>query len=115
MTRTYHFAESLGTTECKLRDGSFVSLPVFPGILKHPRPSELFALMKDEDVARNYTRVALQKAGWQILKTFQRDWLAACLEQSPMRAGRRGAIRFLLGLDPSPFDPVVQLSTGDAQ
>ena len=103
MTRTYRFAQPIGTTECILRDGTAICLPVFPGIMKHPRPSELFALIQDEDTARKYTGLALEKAAWQVLKEFPPGWLANCLKQVRLREGRRQALRFLLGLEPSPF------------
>jgi len=88
---------------CTLKTGHTVDLPIFPGILKHPHPSEIGSLIQDEDVARKYTRQALEKACWQVLREFPRPWLAACLDDTPMRPGRRRSLRFLLGLDPSPF------------
>ncbi|MBI3926635.1 MAG: hypothetical protein HY319_13925 [Armatimonadetes bacterium] len=98
MTRSYPFVRPLGATECILADGRRIRLPVIPGILKHPHPSDLFQLLQDEDVARKYTRLALQKAAWQVLKEFPRDWLIEALEQTSLRESRRQALRFLLGL-----------------
>ena len=105
MTRTYRFTQSIGSTECILSDGTAIRLPVFPGILKHPRPSELFALIQGEDAARKYTCVALEKAAWQVLKEFPRGWLIKCLEEVRLREGRRQALSYLLGLARSPFEP----------
>jgi hypothetical protein len=99
MIRTYQFVRPLGSTECVLANGQRISLPVIPGILKHPHPSELFALLRDEDVARKYTRLALQKAAWQVLKEFPRTWLVEILKEVTIPDGRRRALRFLLQLD----------------
>jgi hypothetical protein len=103
MTRTYKFAKPIGFTECRLADGSAVRIPVIPGILKHPRPGELEGLLQDQDVAYKYTRLALEKAAWQVLKEFPLPWLVACLAGARLREGRRRALRFLMKLDPSPF------------
>lgn len=80
-----------------------IDLPVIPGILKHPRPAELAGLLQHETVARKYTRLALEKAAWRVLGEFPVDWLAQCLDGTSMREGRRQALRYLMGLDPSPF------------
>jgi len=103
MTRTYRFARPMGSSDCVLKDGQRVTLPVFAGILKHPHRDEISSLIQDEDVARKYTQLALQKAAWQVLREFPREWLAQCLDHVELREGRRRALRFLLGLDPSPF------------
>ncbi len=103
MTRGFRFVKPLGTTLCVLSDGRRIALPVVPGVLKHPHPSELFRLLENEAVARKYTRLALQKAVWQVLKEFPRDWLVENLGHARLREERRRALRFLLGLAPPPF------------
>lgn len=97
MTRTYRFVRSLGTTDVHLEDGTLLRLPVFPGILKHPPPDQLFSLLQDEAAARKYTRLALQKAAWQVLREFPRGWLVSCLAETEMREGRRRALDYMLG------------------
>ncbi len=82
---------------CRLADGRDVVLPVFPGILKHPKTTELEALLQDERVARKYTKLALQRAAWPILSHFPAAWLRECLESADVRPGREQALRFLLG------------------
>ncbi len=103
MTRTYRFVKPIGIANCTLADGSTVRLPVFPGIVKHLPANELVPLLEDEYTARKYTRLALERAAWAILREFPRDWLIQCLEKMPMRQGRRQALMFLLGVMPSPF------------
>jgi hypothetical protein len=102
MTRPYHFARPIGIAVCQIEGSETVSIPVFPGLLKHPHPSELVSLISDRDVARKYTRLALEKASWQILKEFPRPWLSSCLPEIKVRPGRLKALRFLMGLDKSP-------------
>lgn len=96
MKRTYRFVESLGTVRVKLQEGGEVTLPVFPGILKHPTTEELPDLLSRPSVARKYTSLALQKAPWQVLREFPRDWLKSCLTGTSLREGRERALRFLL-------------------
>jgi hypothetical protein len=96
MKRIYRFVESCGTVRCTLGPGREVTLPVFPGILKHPTVDELRELLKRPAVARKYTVLALRKAPWQVLREFPRDWLEACLAEANLRAGREKALRFLL-------------------
>lgn len=103
MTRTYRFVKPVGTVNCALSDGTSVRLPVFPGIYKHLPADELVPLLEDEYTARKYTRLALERAAWAILREFPRDWLAQCLEEAAMRQGRRRALLFLMGIVPSPF------------
>jgi hypothetical protein len=103
VTRGYRFVQPVGVARCKLSDGSVVTLPVVAGIFKYPPATELGELLSDEDVARKYTRIALEKAAWQVLKEFPRDWLRLSLDSAQLRPGRRRALRFLLGLEPSPF------------
>jgi len=96
MKRSYRFVESEGTVQCALGSGRKVTLPVFPGILKHPTVAELRELLTKPEVARKYTILALQKAPWQVLREFPRDWLDACLAEANLRASRAQALRFLL-------------------
>ncbi len=104
MTRPpYQYARPIGTVRLRLDGGGDIELPVIPGILKHPRPGELAGLLQHEVVARKYTRLALEKAAWRVLREFPTDWLAQCLGETSMREGRRRALRYLMGLDPSPF------------
>ncbi len=96
MKRSYHFVESVGAVCCSLGPGHEVTLPVFPGILKHPTVGELRELLSRPAVARKYTILALRKAPWQVLREFPRDWLEACLPEANLRPGRAEALRFLL-------------------
>ncbi len=96
MKRSYRFVESVGTVRCALDPGHEVTLPVFPGILKHPTVDELRELLAKPAVARKYTIQALRKAPWPVLREFPRDWLEACLAEADLRAGRVHALRFLL-------------------
>ena len=96
MKRSYRFVESVGTVQCVMRSGRRITLPVFPGILKHPTVDELRELLLKPAVARKYTVAALRKAPWQVLREFPREWLEACLDDAYLRPGRAEAIRFLL-------------------
>lgn len=101
MKRSYRFARQLGSTTCQVEDGRTVELPIFAGILKHPLPSELADLLRNPAVARKYTREALRKGAWPIVRAFPRWWLLACLEELPLRAGRRAALEFMLDEPPA--------------
>ncbi len=96
MKRSYEFATSIGTATCELSGGASVLLPVIPGILKHPHPGELADLLRNEPVARKYTRLALEKAAWPVLRQFPRSWLLECLPGAQIRPGRLNAIHLLL-------------------
>jgi hypothetical protein len=96
MKRSYRYVKSVGTVQCSLGPGRTVTLPVFPGILKHPTVDELCDLLVKPSVARKYTILALRKAPWQVLREFPGDWLEACLVEANLRAGRANALRFLL-------------------
>lgn len=96
MKRTYRFVKSIGRVSVGLDDGGQVSLPIFPGILKHLTVDELPALLVKPAVARKYTILALRKAPWQVLREFPRDWLEACLAEADLRAGRAQALRYLM-------------------
>ena len=96
MKRSYRFVESVGTVRCDLDSGNEVTLPMFPGILKHPTIDELRELLARPAVARKYTILALQKAPWQVLREFPRALLEACVADANLRPGRADALRFLL-------------------
>lgn len=96
MKRTYEFAQQMGTAICPLDGDRFVEIPVFPGILKHPRPSELCSLLTSQDVARKYTSEALRMAAWPILRAFPKWWLVQCLESATLSESRRRALLFML-------------------
>ncbi len=96
MKRTYRFVESVGAVRCVLGVGREVTLPVFPGILKHPTVDELRELLQRPAVAQKYTVQALRKAPWQVLREFPREWLVACMTEAELRPGRQRALSFLL-------------------
>ena len=96
MKRSSQFALSTGNVTCPVPGGGSVLLPVIPGILKHPMPSQLFTLLADVRVARKYTRLALEKASWPVLRQFPPAWLEACLESADLRPGRKQALLYLL-------------------
>lgn len=97
MKVTYRFVEHHAVVTCRLASGESVQIPVVPGILKHPRPDQLQALLAKPAVAEKYTMEALRKAAWPILRQFPRTWLRRCLERAELRPARREAIAFLLG------------------
>lgn len=96
MKRTCHYAQSRGFVSVSLANGERVDLPVIPGILKHPRPDELPELLQDERVARKYTRLAIEKMAWPVLRQFPRDWLIMNLVDASVKPGRMRALTFLL-------------------
>jgi hypothetical protein len=96
MRRTCHYATSRGVVATSLASGGVVELPVIPGILKHPRPEELPELLLDERVARKYTRLAIEKMAWPVLRQFPRAWLISNLNNASLNPGRRRALLFLL-------------------
>ena len=96
MKRSYRFVESVGAVHCALSPDHEVTLPVFPGILKHPTVRELRELLENPTVARKYTILALRKAPWQVLREFPPDWLESCLAEASLRPGRKRALSFLL-------------------
>lgn len=102
MKRTYHHAEPLGVALCTGATGEAVEVPVFAGILKHPAPDELPALLADPAVLRKYTCEALRRASWHVLRHFPRRWLIDCLRDARLSDSRRDALRFLLGLGTGP-------------
>lgn len=96
MKRTYRFAMSTGSVSTRLPDGRILTLPVVPGILKHPTPGALSTLLVNSDAARKYTLAALRHAAWPVLRLFPVEWLRECLDQAQLTAGRRQALMFLL-------------------
>lgn len=73
-----------------------MTLPVIPGILKHPSPEMLPDLLLRPEVAYRYTLEAIRVASWPVLKQFPRDVLRLCLDAANVRPGRQAALRFLL-------------------
>ena len=69
MKRTFKFAAKVATVPAVL-DGETIELPVFPGILKHPRIEELPGLLREPATARKYTVEALRVASWPLLEQF---------------------------------------------
>lgn len=96
MKRTCQFAASRGVVTVSLASGGSVEIPIIPGILKHPHPDELAELLKDERVARKYTRLAIEKMAWPVLRQFSREWIVMNLENASVRPGRLRALNFLL-------------------
>jgi len=92
----YQFVEHHEAVTCQLPSGESVQLPVIPGILKHPRPDQLRAMLAKPGVAEKYTMEALRKAAWPILRQFPRAWLRQCLDRAVLKPSRRKAIGFLL-------------------
>lgn len=95
MKRTLNFVTPIGTVLLQTDEGE-ISLPVVPGILKHPKKDELAQLLLDPDVALKYTREALRKAPSQVLAHFPTWWLRSCLEDCELTDSRRRALTFLL-------------------
>ena len=96
MKRTYKFVRSMGTVTCALPTGEEIELPVVQGILKHPRVESLREMLKNPDVARKYTREALEVAPWSVLREFPRPWLNSMMEEADIRPGRAKALLFML-------------------
>lgn len=97
MKRTCRFARSRGNVSCTFPSGRRVTLPVIPGILKHPLPEMLPDLLQRPNVAWKYTLEAIRRAAWPVLRQFPRDVLRSCIEAAAVRPGRRAALLFLLG------------------
>lgn len=96
MKRRMTYVKSIGTIVCHLPSGESVELPIIPGILKHPPSTQLPRLLESPDTARKYTRLALEKCAWPILRQFPRRWLLQQLDSTPMREQRKKALHFLL-------------------
>ncbi|MBI4618450.1 MAG: hypothetical protein HY720_32935 [Planctomycetes bacterium] len=105
MKRTYRFASPHGSVSCLLENGEEVLLPLFQGILRHPRAAELPALLAGHAVARKYTRLAIQFAAWPVLRRFPRRWLIQCLPGAILSSGRRRGLEFLLGISAGDASP----------
>lgn len=100
MKRTYRQPEPEGFAICIIGDRS-LELPVAPGILKHPTVEQLAGLLADPAVARKYTRAALRRAPWSILRRFPRRWLIEQIEEADLPIGRRRALEHVLGVSRS--------------
>jgi len=96
MKSTYRFAQHRAVATCRLTSGECIEVPVIPGILKHPHPDQLAGLLANPPVAEKYTKEALRKAAWPILRQFPRAWLRRCLDQATLPPARRKALAFLL-------------------
>lgn len=95
MKRTYRFVEMQGEVVTRIGDRS-LTLPIFPGVLKHPTVDQLAQLLEDPAVARKYTDEALRKASWNALRRFPRWWLLERLPAVALREGRRKALELML-------------------
>ena len=95
MKRTFTFAAPMGTVSASLA-GALVEIPVFPGILKHPRPEDLPRLLERPAALRKYTLEALRVAAWPLLRQFPSGWLLHYLPEASMRPQRRRALLHLL-------------------
>ena len=96
MKRTYRVVKSTQMVECRLPSGMIVTVPVVPGIPKHPLPDQLPEILARPAAMEKYTTEALRKAAWPILAQFPRSWLIECLDRAPMKPSRRKALAFLL-------------------
>lgn len=96
MKRTHRFVEPSTTVQCRVEDGTVVQAPVVPGILKHPTTEQLTQLLQDPVVLRKYTRLALRRATWSVLRHFPPTWLRACMDGADLPEGRRRALEFVL-------------------
>ena len=96
MKCSYHFVECTETVACEIAPGKCIRVPIVPGILKHPRPDQLPALLAIPGIVEKYTMEALRKASWPILDQFPRTWLRECLERARLKPSRRQALTFLL-------------------
>jgi len=97
MRRAYQFAKPDGTVTCVLATGRSVTVPVFPGLLKHLTTEALREMLAKPPVVRKYTVEALRHAAWPLLREFPADWLKECLDAADLRPSRRKAVLFLLG------------------
>ncbi|MEW6747741.1 MAG: hypothetical protein AB1486_33860 [Planctomycetota bacterium] len=96
MKQTCTFVKAVAIVTCEIVPGRTISVPVIPGILKHPRVEELQALLANPNVVTKYTLEALRKASWPILRQFPRAWLRECLPHAHLKPSRRRALEFLL-------------------
>jgi hypothetical protein len=93
--RTFAFAAPMGTVTASLA-GALVEIPVFPGILKHPRPEDLSRLLERPAALRKYTLEAIRVAAWPLLKQFPTRWLLRYLPEASVGPQRRRALLHLL-------------------
>ena len=96
MKQTCVFVGSMGTITCCMPSGVNVTLPVVPGILKHPSTEMLPLLLARPEVACKYTCEALRRASWPVLRLFPKAWLRQCMPDARLPHGRRAALDFLL-------------------
>ena len=96
MRRRNHFVESLGSLACPLSSGGTVTVPIVPGLLKHPTVPQLRQLLSEPDAVTKYTIAALRHAPWSILRQFDKPWLRSCLSCAGLRSSRARAISFLI-------------------
>ncbi len=94
--QTLDFVSGTESVACEVAPGRFVEIPVIPGILKHPTPDELPALLRMPRVARRYTAAAIEKCAWPILRQFPAGWLKECMPDARLKPPRKAAILFLL-------------------
>jgi len=96
MKQTYTYVRSMGSITCRMPSGLDVTLPIVPGILKHPTPEMLPHLLVEPEVAYKYTLEALRKASWPVLRLFPKAWLHHCMAEAGLSHGRAAALDFLL-------------------
>ncbi|MCX7044316.1 MAG: hypothetical protein NTX50_02365 [Candidatus Sumerlaeota bacterium] len=96
MYRPFIYAHSTGKAVCLLPTGRTITVPIVPGILKHPAESDLPEILRAPEALRKYTIEALRRAPWQTLREFPSEWLMECLDEAALRPGRREALLFLL-------------------
>ncbi len=100
MKCSYQFVGHTEAVTCEFSPGKSITVPIIPGILKHPRPDQLPALLATPSIAEKYTMAALRKASWPILSQFPRAWLRECLDRAGVGPARREALSFLLDMSP---------------
>ena len=97
MKRVSRFIEGSGTVACVLPSGDRVDIPVAVGILKHPTEESLRGLLEKPAAARKYTKEALKRAPWSLIREFPLSWLKECMQDADLKPGRRKALEFMLG------------------
>lgn len=70
MKRTYNFEKSLGYVIIKNKTNDEIKIPIFQGILKHPRKEELPELLNNFNTVYKYTIEAIKYASWPLLRQF---------------------------------------------
>jgi hypothetical protein len=94
--RTYRFVEAIRFVHCPHPAGGTLTIPVIPGILKHPRVEALPGILVTPGGLRKYTDTALRKASWPVLRQFPLTWLRECMDHTDLPPARRKALEFLL-------------------